>query len=76
METRIVPSEVLRELLVRETTHILGRNASFLFGKIVIRKRLPEDGRNWDASIGIAELHVHQAFERAVDQLARTHNIE
>ena len=60
MERKKIAEAALREILISEMTKVLGRDASFLGNKILIRRR--ERKPNWDANCGIAGTIVIKAF--------------
>ena len=63
-----------REILIDETTRVLGRDASFLRARLTIRRR--NGTPNWDANIGVAGTAVVAAYLQALEHVKARYDLD
>jgi len=74
MERQSVAEATLLEILLHETSKVLGRDASFLGQQIAFRRR--EGSPNWDANCGIAGTTVVKAFGIALQKVQAEYDLD
>jgi hypothetical protein len=74
VERQSISEAALLEILLQETTSMLGKDASFLGKQVEFRRSKGEP--NWDASCGIANPMIVKAFVTAVVKAQAHFNLD
>ena len=74
MERQTIALATLAEILIDETTLVLGRDASFLRARLTIRRR--NGTPNWDANIGVAGTAVVAAYLQALEHVKARYDLD
>jgi len=74
MERQSIAEATLLEILLNETSKVLGKDASFLGKQVALRRR--EGTPNWDANCGIAGMMVLRAFGIALQKVQAQYDLD